>query len=454
MIKFNLIEQPWIPCQDNSGNLKDLSIEDLLVNSHLLVAIREESPLVVASLYRLILAIIQRSIDGPKNDKEWAALYKSSGFPDDIKKKIHIYLEKWKSRFDIFDETHPFYQVGDLDQSKFMAITKIAPQLSSGNNPTLFDHTYDEMPPKITYAQAIRWLIAYNAFSLGGLITPYTSPRLTITDKTSKSAPLAKAALILIQGKTLYHTLLLNLIKYDSQKGEPFDIQNEDLPAWEQDTYTEPKERVPNGYIDWLTWQARSMKLIMDPDNTLKKVSVMTGYSLPDSVHRKNYETMIPFKQSPTENTDPFLAIGFSKKRAIWRDFTALSRSISSETGGSTTFPPRNLLWIADLYNKGILDQKDFPILLYGAGSDKASFEFWRTEAYPFDLDFLLKDEYYEIIKQLVGSVERGGDALRSANNILIKEWVSDIRQKLKTKPKLEKKDNDRVKTQIGRAHV
>jgi CRISPR system Cascade subunit CasA len=107
-----------------------------------LQAISDSSPLVTAALHRLLLAILHRCF-GPATPEDWAVLWRGrdKGFPMD---RIRSYLLAWRHRFDLFDEARPFYQTAKLRSQKRKApASKLLPELASGNNATLFDHTCD-----------------------------------------------------------------------------------------------------------------------------------------------------------------------------------------------------------------------------------------------------------------------------------------------------------------------
>jgi CRISPR system Cascade subunit CasA len=61
---FSLLDDPWIPVE-REGKLQDVSLWELFRTSESLGRVRAENPLITASLYRLLLAILYRT-QGPK----------------------------------------------------------------------------------------------------------------------------------------------------------------------------------------------------------------------------------------------------------------------------------------------------------------------------------------------------------------------------------------------------
>jgi len=107
MSRFNLIDEKWIPVRFLGGTRDELGIRDTLLRSMEIAAIEDPSPLVVAALHRFLLAVLYRALEGPTDIDQAKVLFKA-GLPGE---KITAYLEKWRDRFCLFDEKHPFYQV-------------------------------------------------------------------------------------------------------------------------------------------------------------------------------------------------------------------------------------------------------------------------------------------------------------------------------------------------------
>lgn len=138
MISYNLVDRPWIPCRmaDGAGPVL-LGLQDVLLRASEIREISAESPVVTASLHRLLLAILHRNF-GPSGAREWANLWEAGRFET---ARIVEYLARWRSRFDLFDEVRPFYQCASLSKADKKPIAQMAPELASGNNATLFDHS-------------------------------------------------------------------------------------------------------------------------------------------------------------------------------------------------------------------------------------------------------------------------------------------------------------------------
>src|SRR5207248_11132393 len=106
------------------------------------------------------------------------------------------------------------------------------------NNDTLFDHSVDDRPASISAAEAARLLVACQGYAMGG--------RVSYEHKQHGSAhagPLVKGALVVVQGDSLFQTMMLNLCWYN-EHGEPFPFERErDKPAWDRDRAPEACDR-------------------------------------------------------------------------------------------------------------------------------------------------------------------------------------------------------------------
>ncbi len=266
---FNLANEPFIPCLIRDGPPVEWGLRDVLVNAHTIAAIRDESPLVTIALHRLLLAILHRCYQGPKNAAVRVLIRTARMFDAD---RISAYFAEWAERFDLFHQKYPFFQRAGFTTREPSGINRLAQELSRGNNAALFDHTTDEPPPAVTPAHAARLVIAEQAFAVGG--------GKSDTGNTTH-APLVSGAVVLARGDTLFDTLWLNLTVF-TQK-EPIASLADDVPVWERPP-VEPHKQPgrPRGYLDFLTWQSRTLRLHpeeVDGRVVVRRVSYAQGAS-------------------------------------------------------------------------------------------------------------------------------------------------------------------------------
>ena len=244
--RLNLIDDPWLPCIAADGERCEVGLRELLHECHMLRDLEVESPLVSATLYRLILAFLHSCLNGPRSTEQWISIYKQHCFPV---AKIERYVEQWRHRFELFHPTHPFYQCENFQ----LAIPRSAGQLARA-----CFNLDAEAPAQLTAAQAARALVAIHGFALGG--GAGTSSARFGKHPNFSHAPLVGRNTVLLKGRTLFESLMFNLLIYHD------DSLGTDRPAWERDAnIRKPGERVCNGYLDLLTWQSRCISLVPEP---------------------------------------------------------------------------------------------------------------------------------------------------------------------------------------------
>lgn len=303
MAKFNLIDEPWIPVL-KGGRVVEVGIGEALLRAHEFTRIETPSPLEEAALHRLLLAVLHRALRGPRRLEDVLDWWREGGFPQD---PIRDYLNRFRDRFFLFHPEAPFLQVADLPEENPLPWSKLLPELASGNNPTLFDHTTEENLPKATYAQAARALLVHQAFAPGGLLRRYGVG-------SAKDAPVARPALFLPTGQNLLETLLLNLVPYTPE---------DDAPIWEVpplrlgDLEGARTKWPLTGRTRVYTWPARGVRLLDEGDG-VRFMGYGPGVEPLEATHR---DPMVAQRLDAKGN---LLVLRLSEERSFWRDFSAM----------------------------------------------------------------------------------------------------------------------------------
>ncbi len=403
MFSFNLVDSKWIPCILPGGEHKELSIKETFEHTPDIQEIFDPSPLVTVAIHRLLLCILHRNF-GPANEKEWATLW-NDGVGNWDKAKFTAYLDKWRSRFDLFDEKYPFYQcptmpVSTTDakgkpKSYAKSISNLVHELATGDNATLFDHSVEDNPRAISPAEAARLLVAFQSFAVGGLIT-FESGHDRKQFGSADNAPLVKGAVILVKGKSLLQTMMLNLYKYNRADAEPFEIDRDDAPAWEREESVLREER-PKGLMDLLTWQSRRIRLIPAQDDNgqtiVTQVVIMKGNQFPDDFSLYGKEPMLAFHKvlKPSKGQDPWPPLAFQEEKALWRDSLSLFQSVENDKT-----KPKIIGWLSNLAEEKIIPwSTTYHLALMGLVTSKAKVSLWRHERLPLPMEYLeARSEY------------------------------------------------------------
>jgi CRISPR system Cascade subunit CasA len=389
MSSFKLVHEQWIPCQLAAGPPQELSLREVFGRAADIRAIADASPLATAAMYRLLIAVAQRTLAG--GDGAWSALWDAR----DIRAaEIVAYLDKWAHRFDLFDAERPFYQVAGLDPELANTVAKLTHERNAGANAALFDHSLDDTPDPLSPAEAARALLATHAFAAGGLLT---FEKGQAQDRSADAAPLVKAAVVVLSGVNLAETILLNLFRIDAEIDKPFPHDpEEDRPAWERNTPTRPADRRPDGPLDLLTWQSRRVLLIAEERDgrvVVPRAVIMKGFQFPGGFSLADSEPMVAFRLNPkpAPGQEPKPPLGFRPDRALWRDSLAL---LESTPAGDKTYGRKRPKTLDDaarrLINQGeSVRLQLLGIHLYGLGVDRAKLLLWRHEQFQLPLAYM-----------------------------------------------------------------
>ncbi len=405
-ISFNLIDEPWIPVTAQQGVSRDVGLLELFRSAPSFKEIADPSPLVTAALHRLCLAILHR-VFGPRSLAEWTKLWTRGSF--DIS-AIEDYLNGWRDRFDLFHDRYPFYQLHDYDTGKPNYLSKLAHEMATGNNQTLFDHRFEEESPALPPAQAARLVVSIQSFGIGFGVSP---TRVNGRNVHFTDGPLVRGALSWLVSDNLFRTLLLNLVRYDG-KDQPVPSSSADRPRWEKaDQPLEYRERMPDGYLDLLTWQCRAIRLVPETDGAGHIRVRRVHYGQGDKLHSEAGPD--PFFACKADDRSGWVTIKISPHRQIWRDSTALLNVFEQQRFRPCL--PLKQLYAIDVANRGLVD---VPVSLRVAGlateAGKAgSILLWRFETLPFSLDLLRFEDNIHAVEEAVRLAEDVGAALRNA---------------------------------------
>jgi len=423
-MSFNLLDNEWLPCLMLDGSPSEFGIYEALARAHEIRDLRDESPLVTATLHRLLFAILHRALDGPCNQTDWFGLWNQVQLN---RGRLDEYLNRpcdggiIRDRFDLFHPTNPFYQVPEVpEEIKPSNISRIAPPLANGGEASaLFNHDTENPEFAVEAKVAARWLVAQQATAFGGTIG---GGRGSYFD-----APMTRGAVQLVQGDNLFRTLMLNLIEYDQQR--PFPRSGDDLPAWERAGVLRPivpktpVRRAPLGYVDYLTWQSRAI-LLQPPDSadsTLSICKYFDGETL--NPPQPDIDPMMAYRRDDKDKKQPVKPYRLRSDRALWRDCNALFAINQQETENAWR-RPRAMDMLATLVSKGDIDRTiTLPVTVFGWDSNQAKVQLWRHEQLQLPLVYLAEDSSALIghLKDALALAEEVANALWSATWCAVK---------------------------------
>lgn len=270
-IEFNLLDEPWIRVMDSDCQIKEVSLEDALLNAHEYKALKGEMPTQDIVILRLMLAVVHTvfsrvDIYGDESELEdaddavdmWKSLWNNKKLPE---KPVKEYLEKWHDRFWLFHPERPFGQMAGLTYGTEYGAPKLNGEISeSGNKTRIFSAYSGEQKSRLTYAQAARWLLTLNSFD-DSAIKPSKEGKEKAGSKLPPSGVgwLGKLGLVYLNGSNLFETIMLNLVLINNDN-----IECDEQPMWEIDNPVKEERReipYPTNLAQLYTLQSRHIML-------------------------------------------------------------------------------------------------------------------------------------------------------------------------------------------------
>jgi len=390
MPTYDLLTEPWIPCLDDQGRRHSYGLRDVLARAHKLRQLQGETPPITAALHRLLLAVLHR-VFGPKDMDAWAALWERGSWDMG---PLDAYFDQWRHRFDLFHPERPFYQVRD-ERARPTQVAKLVMHMNLAN-PTLFAHYTDDGGLALEPAQAAQYVLAAQVYALGGLSG--------IPEKFT-DAPLAKGAVFWVEGRNLFETLALNLIRYPPGD-DVMPCSDTDRPAWEMDDPLQPERSIPHGLLDYYTWQNRYLLLLpREEQGRIVVREIIWGPAL-----RLESDIRDPMMVYRPARRSGWQALRFNEDRALWRDSVAL---FESTLGGDTTRarPPAALPWLRQIRGKALVSKDAWPprprLIAAGLARFQQNVAFYGSERLPFHYDYLENRKVVDCLEAALQLAER-----------------------------------------------
>jgi CRISPR system Cascade subunit CasA len=415
MPEFNLLKEDWIPCI--GGKRPEYGIRDALLSAHEVREICDDSPLVTVAIHRLLLAILYRAFEGPSDMAKWRSLYKKGRFAPD--EEIDKYVDHWWSRFYLFDEQHPFMQVAGLDLNKYMENGEVKDDKSDGlmrlvreapdkGGRILFDHRVGTERPEYEPRQIARMILAAQSYSGTGVASGGKVGKQQIKPTPCQFAPCVEGLVLWLQGDTLFHTLLLNLV--------PRDHVANDKPAWEDDSIVDAaikswaKPVTSAGPVQRFAALSRFIRL-----TNRKEMFFTNGLKTgPDSDDPMKAYSRPDVKQ-------PFQAVKLRKDKAAWRDaHTLLS------LGSSARKPPASLNHMARLVFDATVPMSAHPRAnVVGLATDQGKALLWRHERMPVPAALFAGVDVMERLGVLLQNAEQTADELHRRTRRIVEIYLA-----------------------------
>lgn len=391
---MNALYDPWIPVRSPGGASTEVGLRDAVLDAHNIEGLADPRPLGPPTQLRLLIALIQR-IFAPEDVEDWRKLWQAGRFdPDSVTK----YLSRWEKRFQLLDGDTPFLQVGgDFSIGNVTTIDKLAHDVDPATFNRLFSHSDGPAVP-VSQSEALRRLVMAQACAIGGGISGNpTWNGASFVRPNFSHAPLATSAIVVLEGRTLFETILLNLV--------PVLVEG-DLPVWERDlapVYFE--QSTASGPLDRYTNLSRMVRLIADADS-----GQIAGcyYTQGRTLTEAGADLMVSYRR---DDKLGLLPLRISDNRASWRDLHAIL-TFSHAEGGSD-LRAGVLRFVGGLVDAGHLSgYGHIRLRLFGVAADKARVILWRSDRVSFPTAFLAREDLVGVLSA------RMADAAKMASDI------------------------------------
>lgn len=245
---FDLFTEPWITCVSRDGGVEEYGIEGLLAKAHELTEIIDPSPLVVASVVRLVEAVLLSAL-AVSDEDAWLHLWEQGRFDDDAMERVR---ERCSGGMDLFDSERPFYQSRDIERTgeseHIKSVGYLFPDTATGTAVVHYAHA-PESAHAFCPVCCAKGLVTVPAFA--------TSGGQGIKPSINGVPPVY----VLPIGRSLFETLLLNYVLPTYRP--PGAAARDPGPCWLTGGVVGHKEeRASAGFVESLTWPARRVRLL------------------------------------------------------------------------------------------------------------------------------------------------------------------------------------------------
>ncbi|NJM75828.1 MAG: type I-E CRISPR-associated protein Cse1/CasA [Acaryochloridaceae cyanobacterium RU_4_10] len=367
---FNLTQESWIPGVGQDWQRREISLVELFKTWATLREIQADNPPTTLALYRFLLAILHRAYQGPTDEAHWEQIR------DDDGERTIAYLNQNQDYFDLLHPKQPFMQDPTLTSDMGAEIYQ-AYVVHGNNTSTVFCHEHQWSGGSLSIEAAARLVLRLHWFDVGG--------RKTGSSVSAGVIPTMDTANVLVCGKTLKETLLLNLMHYNPAQGMPSVVNGADLPAWERE-HKPAAERIPAGYIDYLTYQWRRVRLFVE-DGQAVKVAFHAGDRLPKDISFTQWECGIAYAKTKKG----IFTVRLNLSRSLWRDSAAFLQSSEARSC------PRIIEWLAQLQDEDLIDDR-LKLQVLGLTVDNAKPLGWTNEQLSAPIAYLKQRALWEAL--------------------------------------------------------
>lgn len=390
---MNLSGDPWIPVIRTTKGYELVSLKKLFEEAAMFADLCVNPPQRVA-LMRLLLAIAQRSLNGPVDEDDWRQCR------DRLTTAAVTYLDQHYGEFELYGPK-AFLQGPGLAPTCNASLDKLDFCLSSGNNHTIFDHDAGPNGRNFSPAWQALMLLTFQCFSPGGLIGTTTWNDIGTNSKSEHSPALEGTPLhLFLQDDNLLDTIHLNLIPFNRLGKRAVGV-----PIWEQPPRGPDDGIANNGtFLGRLAVMPRAVRL----EAGLRKFTLANGIKYP-----KLPEYIDPLLTVFLNKKNEYSYLRINPEKHPWRELQAILALADGEGGRSAIWG--NLKTLA----------RDRIVRLWtgGLAADQAKLENTGEWVLTIPVDMVFNSNAMKAYSDGVKAANTASDLLREG----IKKYMTEI---------------------------
>ena len=187
-------------------------------------------------------------------------------------------------------------------------------------------------------------------------------------------------------------------MRYDPASEVPSVVIGEDLPSWETSYAGKPRKTSPQGYISYLSFPWRRLRLFPE-DSQVSQLAITMGNSLPDKVSPQQWECGVAYRE------DKPVRLSLSKQ--LWRNADSFLLTADKQKR------PRIVDWLANLKREGLVEDV-ITLQIAGLSADKAKPLGWSWEQFSAPLRYVTDAELATVLKYAIMIAEEHQQIFRS----------------------------------------
>ncbi|MHB1571979.1 MAG: type I-E CRISPR-associated protein Cse1/CasA, partial [Solirubrobacteraceae bacterium] len=339
---FNLISEPWIPVAYDDGSTGVVGWRDLIADSGRIVDVTTDPSLSYGVVARFATALVLRTQGAPLSEQSPAAWQRWG--TDRLEAGVDVaeldaYLETWRDRFWLIDETHPFLQDPSIatECAERASTNKLFFEVASGNNHLWWTKTPDDAAPTVPFAAAAMAILGQWCYSAGGGCATRNGVSI------ATQSPLRRFTQFIPRGHTLFETLLMCCTPavLDAQ------LAVRDAPVWELDPSATPTP----GQLGRLTASTRGLLLVPGDDGIEAFVNTLAA----GGVKEDFWDAEVFMAKKIPSNGKPPVPVRLSQADAVWREVPSI---LANQPVADARLSPlvldavRNPLGLTDVFDK------------------------------------------------------------------------------------------------------